>query len=283
MVPDVRRALDPTSARTLLATVRGAFVASEERQVFPEWLLRSMVLLLSEHDVDLACEELDANLRTSARERWQRRPGSEVELLWDPEALATSPCRVAFAWLVHWAETAPKRRDREKAQRALATATRSVAEGERPFAALRRFGLDDGGTRRFRAEPTTDGAEPELAELVVHVRNGGAIEVMGPGGVAVLRLPGDELGKRVKSHVAALEEALLDARRTLAEAYADKLIVEARFVRQFLLGHPLWHPIAQGCVVRREGAPHTLRVFDESLAELPDAERLRFVLSQVEG
>jgi hypothetical protein len=35
--------------------------------------------------------------------------------------------------------------------------------------------------------------------------------------------------------------------------------------------------------VRREGAPQTLRVFDESLAELPDAERVRFVLSQVEG
>jgi hypothetical protein len=283
IVPDVRRALDPASARTLLARVRGAFVASEERQVFPEWLLRSIALLLPEHDVDLACEELDLNLRTSARERWQRRPGGDVELVWDPEALATSPCRVAFAWLVHWAETGPKRRDREKAQRALTAATRSVPEGERPFAALRRFGLDDDGARRFLAQRTAGGAEPELEELVVRVRNGGAIEVTGPGGLSILRLPADELGKRVKKHVAALEEALLDARRTLAEAYADKLVVDVKFVRELLLGHPLWRPIAQGCVVRREGATPTLRVFDESLAELPDAERVRFVLAQVEG
>jgi hypothetical protein len=115
------------------------------------------------------------------------------------------------------------------------------------------------------------------------VRNGGAIEVVGGDGHAVLRLPGDDLGKRVKKHVAELEEALLDARRTLAEAYADKLVVDVRFVRHFLLAHPLWRPIAQGCVVRREGAPQTLRVGDESLAEVPDMERVRFVLAQVEG
>jgi hypothetical protein len=283
IVPDVRRALDPASARALLTAIRSAFVASEERQVFPEWLLRSIALLLPEHDVDLACEEVDANLRTSARERWQKRPGGDVELVWDPEAIGTSPCRVAFAWLVHWAEAAPKRRDREKAQRALAVATRSVPEGERPFAALRRFGLDDDGARRFRAQRQPGGEEPELAELVVRVRTGGAIEVIGPDGHAVMRLPGDDLGKRVKKHVAQLEEALLEARRTLAEAYADKLIVDVRFVRQFLLGHPLWRQIAQGCVVRREGAPQTLRVFDDSLAELPDTERVRFVLAQVEG
>jgi hypothetical protein len=120
-------------------------------------------------------------------------------------------------------------------------------------------------------------------ELVVRVRNGGAIEVMGGDGNAVLRLPADDLGRRVKKHVAQLEEALLDARRTLAEAYADKLVLDVKFVRRFLLAHPLWRPIAQGCVVRREGAPHTLRLSDEALADVPDAERVRFVLAQVEG
>jgi hypothetical protein len=87
----------------------------------------------------------------------------------------------------------------------------------------------------------------------------------------------------MKSHVAQLEEALLDARRTLAEAYADKLVVEVRFVRSFLLAHPLWRPIAYGCVVRRAGAPQTLRLTEESLADVPDAEQVRFVLAQVEG
>ena len=276
IVPDVRRALDPASARLFLETIRKAFVASQERHLFPEWLLRAIAHLLSEHAVDLACEEIDENLRTSARERWHRRPGRDVELVWDPEAIATSPCRVAFAWLVHWAETGPKRRDREKAQRALAVSTREVPEGERPFAVLRRFGLDDDGVRRWEA----DGVE-----LVVRVRHGGAIEVIGGDGEAVLRLPADDLGKRVKEHVRQLEEALLDARRTLAEAYADKLVIEVRFVRHFLLAHPLWRPIAQGCVVRREGAHggQTVRVGDESLAELPDAERVRFVLAQVES
>ena len=274
IVPDVRRALDPASAGLFLDTIRKAFVTSQERNVFPEWLLRSIAYLLPEHEVDLACEELDDNLRTSARERWHRGPGRGVELVWDPEAIGDSPCRVAFAWLVHWAETGPKRRDREKAQRALAVATRSVPEGERPFAVLRRFGLDDDGERRF---------EHEGVVLVVRVRTGGAIEVIGGDEVPVLRLPVDELGKRVKEHVRQLEEALLDARRTLAEAYADKLVVEVRFVRHFLLAHPLWRPIAQGCVVRRDGAPQTVRVGDESLAELPDAERVRFVLAQVES
>lgn len=274
IVPDVRRALDPASASMFLDAIRKAFVASQERHLFPEWLLRSIAYLLPEHEVDLACEEIDNNLRTSARERWHRGPGGDVELVWDPEAIASSPCRVAFAWLVHWAETGPKRRDREKAQRALAVATRSVPEGERPFAVLRRFGLDDDGARRWEA----DGVE-----LVVRVRSGGAIEVVGSDGQAVLRLPADDLGKRVREHVRQLEEALLDARRTLAEAYADKLVVEVRFVRHFLLAHPLWRPIAQGCVVRREGAPQTVRVGDESLAELPDAERVRFVLAQVES
>jgi hypothetical protein len=276
IVPDVRRALDPAGARGLLAAIRSAFVASHERHVFPEWLLRAVAHLLPEHDVDLACEEIDQNLRTSARERWHRGPGADVELVWDPDAIAGSPCRVAFAWLVHWAESGPKRRDREKAQRALALSTRTVPEGERPFAVLRRYGLDDEGIRRFRDDESG-------VELVVRVRHGGAIEVIGPGGEPVLRLPADDLGKRVKRHVALLEEALLDARRTLAEAYADKLVVDVRFVRHFLLAHPLWRPIAQGCVVRREGLPQTLRVGDESLAELPDAERVRFVLAQVEG
>ncbi|MBF5066226.1 hypothetical protein G6O45_23620, partial [Salmonella enterica subsp. enterica serovar Istanbul] len=69
----------------------------------------------------------------------------------------------------------------------------------------------------------------------------------------------------------------------LAEAYADKLVVDVRFVKHFLLEHPLWRPILQGCVVRRESAPQTLRVGDESLSEVPDAERVRFVLAQVEG
>ena len=59
--------------------------------------------------------------------------------------------------------------------------------------------------------------------------------------------------------------------------------MDARFVRRFLLVHPLWRPIAQGCVVRREGAPQTLRLSDEAMADLPDKERVRFVLSQVEG
>jgi hypothetical protein len=278
IIPDVRRALDPAAARELLSSIRSAFVASQERHVFPDWLLRALAQLLPEHDVDLACEEIDTNLRTSARERWHRQPNADVELAWDPEAIASSPCRVAFAWLVHWAETGPKRRDREKAQRALAITTRAVPEGERPFAVLRRFGLDDDGARRFR-----DTSDETGGELIVKVRNGGAIEVIGGDGLAVLRLPGSELGKRVKAHVAELEEALLDARRTLAEAYADKLVVEVRFVKHFLLAHPLWRPIAQGCVVRREGAPQTLRASDESLAEVPDAERVRFVLAQVEG
>jgi hypothetical protein len=218
IVPDIRRALDPAAARVLLGAVRGAFVASGERQVFPDWFLRAIALLLSEHDVDLACEEIDKNLRTSARERWHRHPGADVELVWDPDAIASSPCRVAFAWLVHWAESGPKRRDRERAQRALAVSTRAFQEGERPFAALRRFGLDDDGVRRFRDEELD-------VELLVRVRHGGAIEVVGADGAAVLRLPADELGKRVKQHVGELEEALLDARRTLAEAYADKLSV----------------------------------------------------------
>jgi hypothetical protein len=282
IIPDVRRALDAGAARLLLDAIARAFSASKERDVFPDWLLRAIAHLLSEHEVDLACEEVDASLRTSARDRWARRgAGGGVELVWDPEAIASSPCRVAFAWLVHWAETAPKRRDREKAQRALAISTRVVPESERPFAVLRRFGLDDDGARRFHAGDGDDGEEG--GDLVVRVRNGGAIEVVGGDGHAVLRLPGDELGKRVKKHVAELEEALLDARRTLAEAYADKLVVDVRFVRHFLLAHPLWRPIAQGCVVRREGAPQTLRVGDESLAEVPDMERVRFVLAQVEG
>jgi hypothetical protein len=278
IVPDVRLALEPTAARGLLAAIRAAFVASNERHVFPDWLLRAVAHLLPEADVDAACEEIDESLRTSARERWRRGPGGSVELAWDPEAIASSPCRVAFAWLVHWAETGPKRRDREKAQRALATATRSVPESERPFAVLRRFGLDDHGSRRFQ-----DTGEEASVELVVHVRPGGAIEVIGGDGQPVLRLPAGELGKRVKAHVAQLEEALLDARRTLAEAYADKLVVEVRFVRGFLLAHPLWRPIAHGCVVRRAGAPETLRLTEESLAEVPDAEQVRFVLAQVEG
>jgi hypothetical protein len=274
IVPDLRSALDPAASRALLLAVRAAFVTSHERHVFPDWLLRAIAHLLPEQDVDLACEEIDENLRTSARERWRRGPGGSVELVWDPEAIASSPCRVAFAWLVHWAESGPKRRDREKAQKALAVATRTVPESERPFAVLRRFGLDDDGARRF---------EEHGVELVVRVRNGGAIEVMGGDGNAVLRLPADDLGRRVKKHVAQLEEALLDARRTLAEAYADKLVLDVKFVRRFLLAHPLWRPIAQGCVVRREGAPHTLRLSDEALADVPDAERVRFVLAQVEG
>jgi hypothetical protein len=276
IVPDIRRALDPGAARALLAAVRGAFVASKERHLFPEWLLRAIVQLLPEQDVDLACEELDQNLRTSARERWHRGPGADVELVWDPDAVATSPCRVAFAWLVHWAESGPKRRDRDKAQRALALSTRAVPEGERPFAVLRRYGLDDDGVRRFRDETTG-------SELVVRVRHGGAIEVLGAEGNAVPRLPADELGGIVRRHVAMLEEALLDARRTLAEAYADKLVVEVRFVKTFLLAHPLWRPIAQGCVVRRERLPQTLRVGDDALAEVPDTERVRFVLAQVDA
>ena len=275
IIPDVRRALDAGAARPLLTAISNAFVASKERHLFPDWLLRAIAHLLSEHEVDLACEEIDVNLRTSARERWARRgPGDAVELVWDPEAIASSPCRVAFAWLVHWAESAPKRRDREKAQRALAISTRVVPEGERSFAVLRRFGLDYDGARRF---------DQEGVELVVRVRSGGAIEVIGPDGLAIPRLPADDLGQRVKKHVAELEEALLDARRTLAEAYADKLVVDVRFVRHFLLTHPLWRPIAQGCVVRRESAPQTLRVGDESLAEVPDSDRVRFVLAQVEG
>lgn len=276
IVPDVRRALDPAAARSFLGAIRAAFVASGERHVFPDWILRAVALLLPEHDVDLACEEIDQNLRTSARERWLRRPGAAVELVWDPDAVASSPCRVAFAWLVHWAESGPKRRDREKAQRALTVSTRTFPEGERPFAVLRRFGLDDDGVRRFRDDDTG-------VELIVRVRQGGAIEVIGADGNAVLRLPADDLGKRVKKHVAQLEEALLDARRTLAEAYAEKLVIEVRFVRHFLLAHPLWRPIAQGCVVRREGLPQTLRVGDGSLSEVPDADRVRFVLAQVEG
>jgi hypothetical protein len=35
--------------------------------------------------------------------------------------------------------------------------------------------------------------------------------------------------------------------------------------------------------VRRAGAPHTLRLTEESLADVPDAEQVRFVLAQVEG
>jgi hypothetical protein len=276
LVPDVRRALDPAAARALVAGIRAAFVASHERDVFPDWVLRAVAQLLPEHDVDLACEEVDLNLRTSARERWARRPGAAVELVWDPDTLAASPCRSAFAWLVHWGETGPKRRDRDKAQRALALSARAVPEGERPFAVLRRFGLDDDGARRFRDE------ERGL-ELIVRVRHGGAIDVVDPSGAAILRLPADDLGQRVKRQVEALEGALLDARRTLAEAYADKLVIDVRFVKHFLLAHPLWRPIAQGCVVRREDLPQTLRVSDESLADVPDAVRVRFVLAQVEG
>ena len=271
-VPDLRAALDPAAVRALLAAIRMAY--SHERSVFPEWLLRAIALLSSEQDVDLACEEIDDNLRTSARERWRRGPGGSVELVWDPEAVASSPCRVAFAWLMHWAESGPKRRDREKAQKAISIATRTVPEGERPFAVLRRFGLDDDGARTFVEGDSV---------LVVHVRTGGAIEVLGSDGLAVLRLPADDLGARVKRHVAQLEEALLDARRTLAEAYADRLELDVRFVRRFLLAHPLWRPIAHGCVVRREGALQTLRLSDEALADVPDAERVRFVLSQVAG
>ncbi|HSO34461.1 MAG TPA: hypothetical protein VLT33_18130 [Labilithrix sp.] len=273
-VPDLRAALEPSAVRVLLSALREAFVASHERHVFPDWLLRAIALLSSEQDVDRACEEIDDNLRTSARERWRRGPGGSVELVWDPEAIASSPCRVAFAWLVHWAESGPKRRERDKAQKALSIATRAVSESERPFAVLRRFGLDDDGARTFTESDNT---------LVVHVRNGGAIEVLGSDGLAVLRLPADDLGRRVKSHVAQLEAALLDARRTLAEAYADRLDLDVKFVRTFLLAHPLWRPIAQGCVVRREGALQTLRLSDEALADVPDAERVRFVLSQVEG
>jgi len=273
-IADVRAALEPASARALVAAIRAAFVTSRERHVFPEWVLRAAAMLLPEADVDALCEEIDENLRTPARERWRRGPAASVELVWDPDAIASSPCRVAFAWLVHWAESGPKRRDREKAQRALLSATRAVPESERPFACIRRFGLDDDGARRF---------EEAGSVLVVRVRPGGAIEVTSGDGARVLRLPNDPLGKRVKRHVAAVEEALLEARRTLAEAYADRLVVDVRFVRGFLLSHPLWRPIAQGCVVRRESAPETLRVGDEALGALPEDERLRFVLAQVEG
>ncbi|MBX3189972.1 MAG: HEAT repeat domain-containing protein [Labilithrix sp.] len=274
IVPDVRRALEPKSARTLIDAIRAAFVASQERHRFPDWILRAIAHLLSEAGVDAACEEIDRNLRTSARERWRRGTTSEVELVWDPDAIAASPCRVAFAWLVHWSETGPKRRDREKAQKALAVATRAVPESERPFAYLRRFGLDDGGARRF-----LDGDR----ELVVRVRHGGAIEVTDASGEPVVRLPSDELGHRVKLHVASVEEALLEARRTLAEAYADKLTIEVRFVRRFLLTHPLWRPIVLGCVVRREGAPSAVRLGEEALTGARDHDRVRFVLAQVES
>lgn len=275
---DVRAALHPDSARTLIAAMRASFVAARERHVFPDWLLRAMALLLPESDLDRVCEEIDQNLRTPARERWKRGPTTPIELVWDPDALSSSPCRIAFAWLVHWAESGPKRRDREKAQRALLAASRNVPDSERPFACIRRFGLDDEGTRRF--EETLDNF---TQTLVVHVIPGAAIEVTNAAGELVSRLPNDELGKRVKRHVAAVEEALLEARRTLAEAYADRLVVDVRFVRDFLLGHPLWRPIAQGCVVRRESAAETLRAAEEQLAAIPDEERVRFVLSQVEA
>jgi len=298
-VADARAALEVSSARALLVATREAFVAARERRVFPAWILHASMLLLPEIDVDRVCEEVDESLRTSARERWRRGP-SGVELAWDPEAVAGSPRPVAFAWHVHWAERAPKRRDRDRAQRALAVATRQIPESERVFAHLRRFGLDDDGVRRFVVDPGLPApvggppgddpeGEAEATELVVRVRPGGAIVVTGPAGEPVLRLPADDLGRRVKAHVTDLEEALLDARRTLAEAYADKLVVEVRFVRALLL-HPLWRPIAQGCVLRREAggvarsaATETLRMDEESLRDLSADERVRFVLSQVEG
>ncbi|MBS2020566.1 MAG: hypothetical protein JST00_47360 [Deltaproteobacteria bacterium] len=274
---DVRAALHPESARRLIAAIRAAFSAVRERHVFPDWMLRAMAVLLSEADLDRVCEEIDANLRTPARERWKRGPVSPIELVWDPDPLVSSPCRVAFAWLVHWAESAPTRRDREKAQRALIAASRAIPESERPFVCIRRYGLDDDGTRRFE-ETTSEG----VTELVVRVRTGGAIDVTNAAGEPVSRLPGDELGRRVKLHVDAVEEALLEARRTLAEAYADRLVVDARFVRELLLAHPLWRPIVQGCVVRREAAAEPRSAAVDQLGSLSAEERVRFVLSQVE-
>ena len=275
-VPDLRNALARSSARTLFAALRAAFVASRERPVFPDWLLRAIAQLSTEHDVDLACEEIDATLRTSASERWRRGPGRSVELAWDPDAIAGSPTRSSFAWLLHWAETAPKRRDRERAQKALAIATRAVPEGERSFAVLRRFGLDDEGTCLF---------EEDGEQLVVRVHLGGAIDVASQAGEPVLRLPPGELGRRVLKRVAELEAALLDARRTLAEAYADKLVVDVGFARDFLLIHPLWRPIAQGCVVRLED-PHaprqTLRLAEEAISGAKEGQSVRFVLAQVD-
>lgn len=274
---DIRAALHPESACTLIAAVRAAFVSARERHVFPEWILRAMALLLPESDLDRVCEEIDENLRTPARERWKRGPLTPIELVWEPDALASSPCRIAFAWLVHWAETGPKRRDREKAQRALLSASRNVPDAERSFACVRRFGLDDEGNRRF--EITTDGA---TSVLVVRVRTSGAIEVTTASGEHVSRLPNDELGRSVKGHVAAVEEALLEARRTLAEAYADRLVVDVRFVRELLLTHPLWRPIVRGCVVRREAGAEPRSAAVEQMSSLPGDERVRFVLSQVE-
>ncbi|MDB4944685.1 MAG: hypothetical protein JWP97_4219 [Labilithrix sp.] len=274
LLADLRRALEKHAARTLLQALRAAFVASRERSVLPDWYLRAVALLLPEHDVDLACEEADATLRTSARERWGRVSERAVELPWDPDALTGSPTRVVFAWLLHWSETAPHRRDRDRAHKALAPLARATPDAERPFVMVRRFGLDDDGMRTFR-----DGER----SVTVRVRLSGAIEVVGHEGDALSRYPDGELGQRVKRHVAELEAALLEMRRTLAEAYAEKLVVDVTFVKKMVLGHPLWRTIAQGCVVRCEGAAQALRLSREALADLDDGERLRFVLAQVEG
>lgn len=275
LVLDLRAAVEPASLVSLVDALRRAYAASGERRLSPEWLVRAAALLLPEAAFDLTCEAMDVALRAPAIDRW-RRGSLEAGVAWDPEAVASSPCRVAFAWLVHWSESAPKRRDRDRAQRALARATNLVPESERPFAHLRRYGLDDDGARRFTVDAET---------LVVRVPAGGAgaIVVEDERGEQVRRLAPSALGGRVKDHVASLEGALLDARRSLAEAYADRLVVDARFVRAFLLTHPLWRPVVLGCVVRRERAPETLRLGEDALAAVPEDDRLRFVLSQVEG
>ncbi len=285
LVRDVRRALDPSAGRALIAFLRDAFIGSEEANVFPDWILSALAQLVPEHDVDLACEEIDGNLRASARDRWDRASEAATTLVWNPDAVATSRCRSAFAWLNDWSETAPKLSDRRKARRAMAFYTQTVTDGERAFARLRRFGLDDDGARRFSRHGAEDAADVAASEsaLTVRVRQGGAIEVVGSEGHAVVRLPPSDLGERVRRYVALLESALIGARRSLAEAYADKLVVDVRFLRRFVLTHPLWGPLVQGCVVRREGASRTLRVSDESLADIAPSECVRFVLSQVES
>jgi len=272
-IAEVRAALEASSARAIVAAIRASFTQSRERGDVPEWIVRAMALLLPEHDLDLACEEMDASLRASAHERWKRRPEASAELVWDPDIVATSPCRAAFAWLTHWADTGPKRPHRTRADRALSAVARAIPEDERPFASVRRFGLDEAGERRF-------GYGDE--SLIVRVRTGGAIEVLGSDGARLTRLPTNDRGKRVREHVAAVEEALLDARRTLAEAYAERLVVDVRFVRGFLLAHPVWRPIVHGCVVRR-AFHQILRVSEKALAAWPDEDSLQFVLAQVEG
>jgi len=278
---EVRDALSPPAAWALYARLAADLAGGSGVRRFPPMLLDAIARLLDEEAFDKLCELIDGHLRASARERWEKTTehanASEVELGWDPEALAACAQRGVYAWLLHWEETAPKGADQHRAGRLAQKVAQSIHLGEQPFVALRRFGLDAVGRRSFAGESSSQ-------RLTVHVGPGGAIDVRDDAQHACIdTLAHDALGMHVSAYVRDLERALVSGRRTLAEAYAQKLELTADFVRTFLLSHPLWRALVHGCVVRRRDAPQSLRLVPEALVDVPSAVRLRFALAPVDS